>query len=101
MKPEYHEGPEALERFGKTMTSLFRAPKTVTTKKEIKRKARKRRTTSEIVSKTLSQRTHCCPGCGLVLGRDHNAALNILKLGLGESHVSKQNCMQPERELCI
>jgi hypothetical protein len=47
MKPEYHEGPEALERFGKTMTSLFRAPKTVTTKKEIKRKARKRRTTSK------------------------------------------------------
>jgi hypothetical protein len=24
--PEYHEGPEARERFGKTMTALFRAP---------------------------------------------------------------------------
>jgi hypothetical protein len=47
MKPEYHDGPEALERFEKTMTALFRAPKTVTTKKETKRKARKRRTASK------------------------------------------------------
>jgi hypothetical protein len=48
MKPtEYHEGQEALERFGKTMTALFRAPKTVTTKKEIKKPTRKRRTTSK------------------------------------------------------
>jgi hypothetical protein len=36
MKPEYHEGPEALEQFEKTMAVLFRAPKTVTTKKETK-----------------------------------------------------------------
>jgi hypothetical protein len=27
MKPEYREGPEALERFGNTMTALFRVPK--------------------------------------------------------------------------
>jgi hypothetical protein len=27
MKREYHEGPEALERFEKGMTALFRAPK--------------------------------------------------------------------------
>lgn len=27
MKHEYNEGPEALERFRKTMTSLFRVPK--------------------------------------------------------------------------
>ena len=27
MKYEYHEGPEALERFEKGMTALFRAPK--------------------------------------------------------------------------
>jgi hypothetical protein len=27
MKPEYHEGPEALERFGNTLTALFRVPK--------------------------------------------------------------------------
>ena len=31
-----------------------------------------------IVKKSLSVRTHICPGCGLVLDRDHNAALNIL-----------------------
>lgn len=31
-----------------------------------------------IVKKSLSVRTHMCPGCGLVLDRDHNAALNIL-----------------------
>jgi putative transposase len=31
------------------------------------------------VKKTLSQRTHVCPNCGLVLDRDQNAALNILE----------------------
>jgi putative transposase len=36
----------------------------------------------ELVQKTLSERTHACPHCGLVLGRDHNAALNILHRGL-------------------
>ena len=35
-----------------------------------------------IVPKTLSERTHSCPSCGLVLGRDHNAALNILYRGI-------------------
>ena len=30
------------------------------------------------VCKDLSVRKHDCPGCGLVLHRDHNAALNIL-----------------------
>jgi hypothetical protein len=42
MKPEYHEGPEALDRFEKTMTTLFRAPRTVTTKKETKQAAARR-----------------------------------------------------------
>jgi hypothetical protein len=31
MKPTYHEGEEALERFEKTLTALFRVPKTVVT----------------------------------------------------------------------
>ena len=32
-----------------------------------------------LVKKALSLRTHICPGCGVVLDRDHNAALNILE----------------------
>ncbi|MCW3990587.1 MAG: transposase [Candidatus Bathyarchaeota archaeon] len=35
----------------------------------------------EAVPKDLSQRIHRCPGCGLVMDRDHNAALNILARG--------------------
>lgn len=34
------------------------------------------------VVKSLSERTHRCPCCGLVLDRDHNAAINILQRGL-------------------
>jgi len=33
------------------------------------------------VAKQLHERQHQCPHCGLTLGRDHNAALNILRLG--------------------
>jgi len=36
----------------------------------------------EIVPKTLSERVHRCPHCGLEMDRDHNAALNILARGL-------------------
>ena len=36
----------------------------------------------EIVKKGLGERVHRCPNCGLVLCRDHNAALNILARGL-------------------
>lgn len=32
----------------------------------------------EIVPKTLADRIHCCPHCGLVMDRDENAAINIL-----------------------
>jgi putative transposase len=35
----------------------------------------------ELVPKSLSVRTHICPYCNLIIGRDENAALNILKLG--------------------
>ncbi|WP_293074963.1 MULTISPECIES: transposase [unclassified Moorena] len=36
----------------------------------------------EVVKKSLSTRTHACL-CGCVLDRDHNAAINILKIALG------------------
>jgi len=36
----------------------------------------------EIVPKTLSDRVHKCPYCGLEMDRDVNAAINILKRGL-------------------
>jgi putative transposase len=42
-----------------------------------------------IVAKGLSVRWHECPDCGTSLHRDHNAALNILRLGKkqsGEGH---------------
>ena len=35
----------------------------------------------EPVPKTLADRQHICGNCGLSLDRDHNAALNILRLG--------------------
>ena len=35
-----------------------------------------------IVAKTLSDRVHSCPHCVLVMARDQNAAINILRLGL-------------------
>ena len=51
-----------------------------------------------IVKKSLSIRTHICTGCGVVLDRDHNAALNILDKALngtvghtGTSELDSQN----------
>jgi len=37
----------------------------------------------EHVPKTLAERLHNCPACGLVLGRDLNAARNVLRLAQG------------------
>jgi putative transposase len=34
-----------------------------------------------LVRKTLSVRVHACPECGLVMDRDHNAAINVLRRG--------------------
>lgn len=35
-----------------------------------------------LVEKSLSDRIHKCPQCGLSMDRDQNAAINILRLGL-------------------
>ncbi len=35
----------------------------------------------EVVPKTLGERWHSCSNCGASLDRDHNAAINILRLG--------------------
>jgi putative transposase len=45
----------------------------------------------EPVHKGLSERTHRCPACGLVLCRDQNAARNILRLGESLAGISLQN----------
>jgi len=37
----------------------------------------------ELVPKSLATRTHKCPSCGLVIGRDYNASLNIRCAGIG------------------
>lgn len=37
------------------------------------------------IKKSLSVRTHICSGCGIVLDRDHNAAMNILARALGRT----------------
>jgi putative transposase len=44
-----------------------------------------------IVPKTLNERWHSCPHCGLEMDRDHNAAINILRKGvlaLGQLNVA-------------
>lgn len=46
------------------------------------------------VRKDLSVRWHNCPGCGLSLDRDHNAALNILARGLARTGPAKVNVDQ-------
>ena len=44
----------------------------------------------EMVPKSLSERTHQCLKCGLTLDRDINAARNILKEGLEQSHAETE-----------
>jgi putative transposase len=56
---------------------------------------------SEVVKKTLSQRSHSCPKCGLELGRDHNAARNILSLGMSDAAVRAESIRASVGESCI
>lgn len=44
---------------------------------------------SSVVPKDLGVRIHDCPHCGLILDRDHNAAINILALGLQNVNAGK------------
>ncbi len=52
-----------------------------------------------LVKKTLSTRTHVCK-CGCVLDRDHNAALNILALGLNRVGHTQIQYACGEFDLC-
>lgn len=47
-----------------------------------------------VVKKSIDDREHSCPSCGFVTHRDHNAALNIVALGLsvGQSTEASEVC---------
>lgn len=46
-----------------------------------------------LIPKTLKDRVHSCE-CGLVLGRDHNAALNVLMLGKSVAGFAPSECVR-------
>jgi putative transposase len=48
----------------------------------------------EPVPKTLADRQHICGACGLSLDRDHNAALNIKRLGMSLAGLAPSESMQ-------
>jgi putative transposase len=48
------------------------------------------------VRKSLEMRTHRCTNCGLILDRDHNAAINILKKGLNIFGITYQESNLPQ-----
>lgn len=45
------------------------------------------------VPKSLSDRVHECPQCGLVMDRDENAAINILRLGLQSLRIESMEAL--------
>jgi putative transposase len=52
-----------------------------------------------MVPKTLADRVHHCPNCGLVMDRDINASLNIVTLGLRGLANSAELTGVPDRNL--
>ena len=50
----------------------------------------------KIIKKTLAQRTHVCDFCGLVLDRDHNAAINIRQKGIATLPAGCREVTPPE-----
>ena len=52
-----------------------------------------------MVKKSLSTRTHSC-ACGTTLDRDHNAALNILRIGLSTVGHTGTNNVSGDIDLC-
>jgi|SRR5579875_3293420 len=50
------------------------------------------------VKKSLSVRTHICTGCGLVLDRDHNAAINILAKAVDRTVGHTETGLSQERQ---
>ncbi len=51
----------------------------------------------EIVHKSLSQRIHMCPHCGLTADRDYNASLNILRSGWNTALVPAEKAALPAK----
>jgi putative transposase len=52
-----------------------------------------------MVQKSMAVRTHRCNACGLVLDRDHNAAINILKKGYEIFNLSPHATIKVPQEL--
>jgi len=50
-----------------------------------------------LVRKELSVRVHDCPHCGLVIDRDHNAAINVLSRALAAPGLGDQDSTWPVR----
>jgi len=55
-------------------------------------------TCGALVKKSLSVRTHICTSCGMVLDRDHNAALNILVKALACTLGHRETSSSSEEE---
>ena len=52
---------------------------------------------NKLVEKSLAQRTHRCPFCGIVIDRDYNASLNIKQKGIDSLPVGCREVMPLER----